>query len=171
MSDSSIKLPHLIGVIRISSRELSRAEDMGIQIPFVGMRPYNMRSIIFSIYDVNKDKANKIIEELKAKGIKHEVEKVGFGWQELPTIPIQGTWQVKPSSSHKRYLLFGGYDYYPSGGWNDYFGDFDSISDAKDELVKRSGKGYPFAYDWWHIVDSDKREIVLDQSRKVKVPK
>lgn len=30
----------------------------------------------------------------------------------------------------KRYLLFYGDNYYPSGGWGDFQGDFDSLDDA-----------------------------------------
>lgn len=31
----------------------------------------------------------------------------------------------------KRYLLFKGVDYYPSGGWEDFKGDYDSV----DEII------------------------------------
>lgn len=48
----------------------------------------------------------------------------------------------------KKYLLFAGSQYYPSGGWNDFKGDFDSIHDAREaaKLIK---------WDWAHVVNTD----------------
>jgi hypothetical protein len=45
----------------------------------------------------------------------------------------------------KRYLLFCYSQYYPSGGWNDFEGSFDTIEDAQN-----AAHG-----DWWHIVDTE----------------
>lgn len=45
----------------------------------------------------------------------------------------------------KQFLLFGGDNYYPSGGWGDFKGSFDTVSEA----VESRGGG-----DWWHIVDN-----------------
>jgi hypothetical protein len=47
----------------------------------------------------------------------------------------------------KRYLLFAGFDQYPSGGWFDFEGDFDVIDDA---IVTLQG----ISRDWWYIVDT-----------------
>lgn len=52
-----------------------------------------------------------------------------------------------------KYLLFAGVAYYPSGGWDDFVGAFDSIDEAK--------KATPPVYVWAHIVDASTRAIVL----------
>lgn len=57
----------------------------------------------------------------------------------------------------KRYWLFAGHNYYPSGGMEDFVGDFDSLKDAKHSVlpeIKRS------AYHWAHVFDTETREIV-----------
>jgi hypothetical protein len=46
----------------------------------------------------------------------------------------------------KRYLLFYGDNYYPSGGWDDFKGDFDSVDEAKVAFEKQRE-------DWGHVVD------------------
>ena len=51
----------------------------------------------------------------------------------------------------KRYLLFGGQNYDPNGGWGDFIADGD---DAEEILAHR-----PLT-EWWHIVDTETREIV-----------
>lgn len=38
----------------------------------------------------------------------------------------------------KRYLLFQCNDYYPSGGWDDFVGDYDTIEDAQGLHPSRS---------------------------------
>lgn len=53
----------------------------------------------------------------------------------------------------KRYLLFGGDNYYPAGGWKDIKGQFDHKVDA----LKAASKG---CFDWWHVVDSTIGQIV-----------
>lgn len=55
----------------------------------------------------------------------------------------------------KRYLLFAGHTYYPSGGRNDFKGDFDCIQDAVQwiEDEKANVKEYWGHLDWWHVVD------------------
>lgn len=51
----------------------------------------------------------------------------------------------------KRYLLFAGYGYYPSGGWDDWIGDFDTVEEA--QAAERRG-------DWYHIIDTETKEEV-----------
>ena len=51
----------------------------------------------------------------------------------------------------KRYLLFTGEYYYPSGGWRDFRDSFDTVEEA---LTQSRG-------DWWHIVDSETGVIVI----------
>ena len=53
----------------------------------------------------------------------------------------------------KRYMLFAGQEFYPSGGWSDFIDSFDSIDEARD--CSRSG---PF--DWYHIIDSTNLETI-----------
>ena len=55
----------------------------------------------------------------------------------------------------KRYLVFAGYDYYPSGGWRDYHSEHDDKAEAVyaaetiDDDPTRSRR----AYDWAEVVD------------------
>lgn len=49
----------------------------------------------------------------------------------------------------KRYLLFTGDNYYPSGGWDDFVDSFDSLPDALAALGAHGRK-----MDWFHVVDS-----------------
>ena len=53
-------------------------------------------------------------------------------------------------------MLFAGYDYYPSGGWEDFKGYFDSIEDAKNYLL-RIEMGHD---SWMHIVEEG--EIIMN---------
>ena len=57
-----------------------------------------------------------------------------------------------------RYLLFAGENYYPFGGFADYVGSRNSITEVKEELLNNN------SYDWWHIVDSEKGIIVERQA-------
>ncbi len=47
----------------------------------------------------------------------------------------------------KRYALFAGDQYYPSGGWDDFIGTYDSVEDALEAEAKRT------RHDWYQIVD------------------
>jgi len=53
-----------------------------------------------------------------------------------------------------RYWLFAGYNYYPSGGLNDFRGSFKTMVDA----VKAIGRK-----DWFHILDTVTGETHEDQ--------
>jgi hypothetical protein len=55
----------------------------------------------------------------------------------------------------KRYLLFAGDEYYPTGGWGDFISDFDTLEEAKKDLL--SGR---FDKDWYQIVDTQNKEVV-----------
>lgn len=57
----------------------------------------------------------------------------------------------------KKYLLFAGEYYYPSGGFNDFKGSFDTMEDAQSNIQDW--------HDWYHIVDSESLEIVKDCSK------
>lgn len=54
-----------------------------------------------------------------------------------------------------RYLLFAGDHYYPSGGWNDYRGCYETIFAAR---VNGAG------YDWSHVVDGLTMQIIPTKS-------
>jgi len=56
----------------------------------------------------------------------------------------------------ERYLVFEGYEYYPSGGWHDFAGDFATIEEANKSFGKDS------CWRWGHIVDTISGEIVRD---------
>lgn len=56
----------------------------------------------------------------------------------------------------KRYLLFAGDHYYPSGGMDDFIKDFDTQNEAMVEAHIIAGDSFR----WWHIWDSEMREIV-----------
>ena len=51
----------------------------------------------------------------------------------------------------KRYLLFYGDNYYPSGGWGDFHGSFDTIQEAQQVFLKTDS---PWKPDWYQIVDT-----------------
>jgi len=58
----------------------------------------------------------------------------------------------------KRFLLFLGDAYYPTGGMKDFWGDFDTFEDA----MKHSTSPVVPAWDWVQIYDTEKREIVYE---------
>ena len=63
----------------------------------------------------------------------------------------------------RRFCVFGGPDYYPSGGWHDFRLSCDTLEEAAraaDELSTGDG----FTIDWWQIFDMEERRVVA-QSR------
>lgn len=58
----------------------------------------------------------------------------------------------------KRFLLFVGQAYYPHGGFNDFFGSFDTLEEAVQNAQEPSKYGY--CHDWAHIIDSEKGVVV-----------
>lgn len=54
----------------------------------------------------------------------------------------------------KRYLLFMFDQYYPTGGWNDFRGSFDSIEAATAAVAEAQ------YCDFWQVVDSQTGEMV-----------
>lgn len=57
-----------------------------------------------------------------------------------------------------RYFLFGGDQYYPAGGWDDFKGSFETAEDA--------WRAASIGWDWWHIVDTTSGEIVEDSQAR-----
>jgi hypothetical protein len=78
----------------------------------------------------------------------------------------------------KRYLLFLGWDYYPSGGWGDFVGDYDDPNEAFNDASKgdegllvegeRGSQaqewGFKIRSGWRHVVDTETKEIVIDST-------
>ena len=60
----------------------------------------------------------------------------------------------------KRYLLFGGDDYYPAGGWGDFLGDFDSVPDAV-----AAAASHPMKPQWAEVVDTETMATVTEATR------
>lgn len=64
----------------------------------------------------------------------------------------------------KRYLAFGNDCYYPAGGWDDFRGDFDNVTEAFEAAKRNNEK-----YGWWHVIDRDTmnevEEITLEASQ------
>lgn len=81
----------------------------------------------------------------------------------------------------KRYLLFRGRDYYPSGGIDDLSGDFDTIEeciaecrrDMVKDLVDKHLKLFNALeiikceqeYSWGYVYDTETRQKVWDQKQ------
>jgi len=54
----------------------------------------------------------------------------------------------------KNFLVFTGFNYYPSGGWNDFWASFDTYEEALAELKKE-----PRNRDWFQIVDMENTRV------------
>ncbi len=54
-----------------------------------------------------------------------------------------------------RFVLFGGENYHPLGGWKDYQSMHSTPGAAIDIAAKRGGE-----WDWWHIVDLRSQQII-----------
>jgi len=61
----------------------------------------------------------------------------------------------------KRFLLFAGSDYYPSGGW----GDFNSDHDTALEAVLAAAE-LEDGTDWWQVIDTQTKSVVHTGHRK-----
>lgn len=67
----------------------------------------------------------------------------------------------------KRYLLFGGNNYYPLGGWGDFKESFDSIEEAKTVAEERIYSDCEYwDLEWFHIVDTNTWETVMAVNNK-----
>ena len=61
----------------------------------------------------------------------------------------------------KRFLVFAGDYYYPSGGWEDFVGSFDTLEAAKADAARRTAnEGITGAIGWAQVVDSVSGEMV-----------
>ena len=59
----------------------------------------------------------------------------------------------------KKYMLFGGWEYYPAGGWADFLGDYDTLEEAVQGVQDLNGE-------WFGIVDSESKEYVARATKK-----
>lgn len=55
-----------------------------------------------------------------------------------------------------QYLLFGGDNSYPLGGWQDFKGSFPTERAALREAAN-------WGWDWWHIIDLGNGGAVVDK--------
>ena len=65
-----------------------------------------------------------------------------------------------PTKKLKRYLLFGGDNYYPSGGADDLLGDYETVDLANEDA------GNNDSIDWFHVLDIETGEIVSDSEKE-----
>ena len=59
------------------------------------------------------------------------------------------------------YLIFGGDDYYPFGGFHDYIGTATTIDDALAAVRDT------VEYEWWHVVDVATMAIVVSNKDNI----
>ena len=67
-----------------------------------------------------------------------------------------------------RFLVFCGYDYYPKGGWNDFYGETDRYEEAvRLALSAYDPEAAPIQkkFSWWQIVDTLKNKIISSGER------
>ena len=60
----------------------------------------------------------------------------------------------------KRFLLFAGCNYYPSGGWQ----DFQSSHDTELEAVMAAAN-LSDGHDWWHVIDTERMGMIANGNR------
>lgn len=61
----------------------------------------------------------------------------------------------------KRFLLFQFDVFYPSGGWEDLQGAFETFDEAKANIVASNDSPNDSRNQYWHIVDLQAMQIVL----------
>ena len=61
----------------------------------------------------------------------------------------------------KRYLVFGGVDYYPCGGMQDFWNDYSGEARARAAAVQLAQQGLV----WSHVWDSKERKFIVAFSR------
>lgn len=59
----------------------------------------------------------------------------------------------------KRYLTFGGSNYYPCGGMGDFIESFDNLEDAKQSVLN--------IFDWCQILDNQTGTVWNDDEIKL----
>ncbi len=59
----------------------------------------------------------------------------------------------------RRFCVFAGADYYPSGGWHDFRASRDTLEQAVQAAEKLMEDEF-LQYSWWQVFDMDQRRIV-----------
>jgi hypothetical protein len=75
----------------------------------------------------------------------------------------ENTTDARKGQTVERYLVFSGKNYYPSGGWDDFHGDYASLEQAKavvEELEKDDTV-------WAHIADLEVGKALHDIAPQV----
>lgn len=58
----------------------------------------------------------------------------------------------------KRFVVFGGSNFYPAGGWDDHIGSFETEAEARLALKNEHG-------DWGHIIDLETGGELADDDK------
>lgn len=66
----------------------------------------------------------------------------------------------------KRYLVFAGKDYYPNGGAEDFYNDYEMAADAKYAAAHLGGRNDGDLV-WAHVFDSEARCVIARWGRGV----
>lgn len=66
----------------------------------------------------------------------------------------------------KNYIVFAGEMFYPCGGFEDFFGSFDSIKEAKDALLRHDDEYC--SRDWWQICSFEDGQFRLIERGRIK---
>jgi len=66
--------------------------------------------------------------------------------------------------SNKRYALFAGDNYYPTGGIRDLINFYETVEEAKAEAMREAKNVFRsvYIYDWAHVYDMETREKVAE---------
>ena len=59
----------------------------------------------------------------------------------------------------RRYCVFAGAHYYPSGGWHDFRASRDTLGEAVQAAEELMEDEF-LQYSWWQVFDMDQRRIV-----------
>ena len=63
----------------------------------------------------------------------------------------------------KRYLVFAGFNYYPSGGWDDFVDAFSTLEEAQASAISCQSRGESGgSFDWVQIVDCETRDKIIE---------
>ena len=68
------------------------------------------------------------------------------------------------------YLVFGGDEYYPAGGFYDYIGSGVTIDDALAAVNDESDRLHAeigYGLEWWHVVDVATMKIVASSGDNI----
>ncbi len=64
------------------------------------------------------------------------------------------------SNSLPKFALFGGQEYYASGGMCDLVSTHETLDEAIAEANRRCNDRYPCDFEWWQVVDIERFRVV-----------